>query len=124
MSKTLKAGDKVMVPRTGGGYSLGTILLIVERRALVEFAIGKAFRGRPVNPGDENKMATKNVALKDLILKSEPENKRAVCLGNTSIYVLRRRLFNELGESESSVIRVINENFRLKGEVTELRIID
>ena len=43
-----KPGDKVMVPRTGGGYSLGEILEIyTDGWARVTFPIGNTFRGKP-----------------------------------------------------------------------------
>jgi len=44
----MKPGDKVMVPRTGGGYSLGEILEIyTDGRAWVTFPIGNIYRGKP-----------------------------------------------------------------------------
>ena len=44
----VKIGDKVMVPRTGGGYSLGEILEIyTDGRARVTFPIGNIYRGKP-----------------------------------------------------------------------------
>ena len=44
----VKVGDKVMVPRTGGGYSLGEIIEIyTDGRARVTFPIGNTFRGKP-----------------------------------------------------------------------------
>lgn len=44
----MKPGDKVMVPRTGGGYSLGEILEIyTDGRARVTFPIGNIYRGKP-----------------------------------------------------------------------------
>jgi len=44
----MKPGDKVMVPRTGGGYSLGEILEIyTDGWARVTFPIGATYRGRP-----------------------------------------------------------------------------
>lgn len=46
--RTMKPGDNVMVPRTGGGYSLGEILEIyTDGRARVTFPIGNTFRGKP-----------------------------------------------------------------------------
>ena len=45
--RTMKPGDKVMVPRTGGGYSLGEILEIYADRPRVTFPIGNTFRGKP-----------------------------------------------------------------------------
>lgn len=43
-----KPGDKVMVPRTGGGYSLGEITeLYGDLWARVAFPIGTTFRGEP-----------------------------------------------------------------------------
>jgi len=44
----MKPGDNVMVPRTGGGYSLGEIIEIyTDGRARVTFPIGNTFRGKP-----------------------------------------------------------------------------
>lgn len=44
----MQIGTKVMVPRTGGGYSLGEILEIyTDGRARVTFPIGATYRGRP-----------------------------------------------------------------------------
>ena len=44
----MKIGDKVMVPRTGGGYSMGEILEVyTDGRARVTFPIGNTFRGKP-----------------------------------------------------------------------------
>lgn len=44
----MKPGDKVMVPRTGGGYSLGEIIEIyTDGRARVTFPIGNIYRGKP-----------------------------------------------------------------------------
>lgn len=44
----VKPGDKVMVPRTGGGYSLGEIIEIyTDGRARVTFPIGNIYRGKP-----------------------------------------------------------------------------
>lgn len=43
----MKPGDKVMVPRTGGGYSLGEVLEVYMGRAQVAFPIGNIYRGKP-----------------------------------------------------------------------------
>lgn len=67
MNDNLKPGDKVKVPRTGGGYSDGEIMEIYLDRAHLKFPIGDTFRGGPVNPKDIGKMAYKHVALADLI---------------------------------------------------------
>ena len=63
----LKVGDKVQVPRTGGGYTEGIIIGIYEDRAITEFPVGKTYRGKPNVLAPETEMATKNVALKNLI---------------------------------------------------------
>ena len=65
--ETFNIGDKVKVPRTGGGYSLSTISAIGGERAFVTFPVGDTFHGNPVDPKDKEKMAYKNVALKNLI---------------------------------------------------------
>lgn len=44
----MQIGDKVLVPRTGGGYSLGEILdIYTGGRVWVTFPIGATYRGRP-----------------------------------------------------------------------------
>lgn len=67
MDMNLKVGDKVKAPRTGGGYSEGTILSIHGGRAITEFPIGKTFQGRVNDFAPEDEMAIKNVALDKLI---------------------------------------------------------
>ena len=42
----MKPGDKVMVPRTGGGSSLGEVLAVYKDRARVAFPIGLTYRAR------------------------------------------------------------------------------
>jgi hypothetical protein len=42
----LKEGSRVLIPRTGGGYSPGTVVAILDDRAMVEFKIGKTLRGQ------------------------------------------------------------------------------
>lgn len=62
----MKIGDNVMVPRTGGGYSLGEILEIyTDGRARVTFPIGATYRGRPRPPLAG--MGYKTVKLSDLM---------------------------------------------------------
>jgi hypothetical protein len=43
----MNRGDKVMVPRTGGGFTMGTVLEVYQDRARVTFPIGHTFRGQP-----------------------------------------------------------------------------
>ena len=75
MNEGLKSGDKVKVPRTGGGYSDGEIVEVYIDRAHVQFPIGETFRGGPVKPEDKGRMAYKNVALAGLIpIKEETHN--------------------------------------------------
>lgn len=42
----MKPGDKVMVPRSGGGSSLGEVLAVYEDRARVAFPIGITYRAQ------------------------------------------------------------------------------
>ena len=73
VSKDLKIGDKVKVPRTGGGYSDGEIMDIYEDRAYCKFPVGNTFRGGPISPQDRGKMAYKNVAIDELIRIEEDD---------------------------------------------------
>jgi len=70
-----KEGSKVLVPRTGGGYSPGTIVAILGDRAAVEFKIGKTYRGQD-NPYPPDLFGTKAVYLSELkpLPKEEEEN--------------------------------------------------
>lgn len=75
MNDNLKPGDKIKVPRTGGGYSDGEIVDIYKDRARVSFPVGETFRGEPIKPEDEGRTAYKEVALKDLMpFKEESPN--------------------------------------------------
>lgn len=64
----MKEGDTVLVPRTGGGSSLGTILAISSdsTRALVEFVIGDTFRGQLATEKQKAKIGTKLVDINRL----------------------------------------------------------
>jgi len=44
----LNIGDKVMVPRTGGGESPGEIIELYTTHARVMFAVGDTYNGNPV----------------------------------------------------------------------------
>lgn len=70
-----KEGSKVLVPRTGGGYSPGTIVAILGDRAAVEFEIGRTYRGQD-NPRSPNSIGAKIVYLSELkpLPKEEEEN--------------------------------------------------
>jgi len=60
-----------MVPRTGGGYTDGTIIDIHDDMARTSFPVGETFRGRPVNSKDKGRTAYKTVALKELLTEEQ-----------------------------------------------------
>lgn len=63
----MKEGDKVLVPRTGGTFSPGTILVINENgKALVEFAIGDTFQGQPAPEEIKNKTGIKVIDITNI----------------------------------------------------------
>lgn len=64
----MKEGDNVLVPRTGGGSSPGTILMINPNngKALVEFTIGDTFQGRPTPEEIKNETGIKVVDISNL----------------------------------------------------------
>lgn len=66
----MKEGDNVLVPRTGGGSSPGTILMINPNngKALVEFIIGDTFQGQPAPEEIKNETGTKVVDINKLRL--------------------------------------------------------
>jgi hypothetical protein len=47
----VKIGDKVMVPRTGGGESEGEVIEVYTEHARVRFPIGDTFHGQPAPVG-------------------------------------------------------------------------
>ena len=64
----MKEGDKVLVPRTSGDFTPGTILFIHREKALVEFPIGLTFKGKPAPSEYQNEMGTKVVNVSQLRL--------------------------------------------------------
>ena len=62
----VKEGDKVLVPRTSGDFTPGTIIFIHGEKALVEFPIGLTFKGKPAPVEYQNEMGTKVVSLNRL----------------------------------------------------------
>jgi hypothetical protein len=47
---TMKKGNKVLVPRTGGGTSEGEVIEIYRKHARVKFLVGDMFRGKSAPP--------------------------------------------------------------------------
>lgn len=68
MIQDFKAGDPVMVPRTGGGHTQGTVIAVGYGYAITEFPIGGTYRGEPARPEHQDRMANKKVPLADLKL--------------------------------------------------------
>jgi len=66
-----KIGDTAMVPRTGGGYTKGTIIDIFGDRARVCFPVGKTYQGFINSDHPEDTPAYKNVALDHLLTEEE-----------------------------------------------------
>jgi hypothetical protein len=62
----VKEGDKVLVPRTSGDFTPGTIIFVYGEKALVEFPIGLTFKGKPAPVEYQNEMGTKVVSLNRL----------------------------------------------------------
>lgn len=46
----MQIGDKVLVPRTGGGESEGEVIELYSTHARVRFPIGEMFHGNPAPP--------------------------------------------------------------------------
>lgn len=73
----MKVGDKVMVPRTGGGKTPGEIVHINPMNPLVarvKFICGPTYRGEPAPEGCENETVYKTVPLDQLKLIEEKED--------------------------------------------------
>jgi len=47
LKETIKKGNKVLIPRTGGGKSLGTVTWVESGMARVDFPTGVNLRGLP-----------------------------------------------------------------------------
>lgn len=62
----MKEGDKVLIPRTSGDFTPGTIIFVHGEKALVEFPIGLTFKGKPAPAECQNKMGTKVVNINKL----------------------------------------------------------
>jgi hypothetical protein len=62
----VKEGDKVLIPRTSGDFTPGTIIFVHGEKALVEFPIGLTFKGKPAPAECQNKMGTKVVNINKL----------------------------------------------------------
>jgi hypothetical protein len=77
VSENLKAGDEVMIPRTGGGESKGTIIAIYGDMAKVMFPIGNSYRGKALPEGiTPEEPAYKNIELSRLRLIGEQEENK------------------------------------------------
>lgn len=63
-------GDKVLVPRTSGEKTVGIIIGIIPKGAVVEFPVGDTYRGKKHNFGP-GRMAIKTVATKKLTLVTD-----------------------------------------------------
>jgi len=64
----VKEGDKVLVPRTSGDFTPGTIIFVYGEKALVEFPIGLTFKGKPAPAEYQNETGTKVVDVDKLRL--------------------------------------------------------
>jgi hypothetical protein len=64
----VKEGDKVLVPRTSGHFTPGTIVFVHGEWALVEFPIGLTFKGKPAPVEYQNEIGTKVVNVSQLQL--------------------------------------------------------
>lgn len=67
-TKEIKEGSCVLVPRTGGGVSLGVVTHIANGKARVEFSVGTTFRGEATPINQISKTAHKVVPLESLKL--------------------------------------------------------
>ncbi len=67
----MKIGDKVLVPRTGGGISEGEVIELYTTHARVKFLIGDAYRGEPVLENIKALYGYKTVRLSELKLIEE-----------------------------------------------------
>lgn len=69
--REVKIGDKVLVPRTGGGVSLGKIIELYTDRARVTFQMGETYRGRHVSKKLQDSWVFKTVKLSELQIIEE-----------------------------------------------------
>jgi len=67
----MQIGDKVLVPRTGGGESAGEVIEIYTKHARVRFPIGDTFKGRKLPGTLETTYGYKTLRQSDLKLIKE-----------------------------------------------------
>ena len=67
----MKIGDKVMVPRTGGGESEGEVIEVYTEHARVRFPIGDTFHGQPAPELIKTEYGYKTLRQSDLKLIEE-----------------------------------------------------
>lgn len=67
----MRIGDKVLVPRTGGGVSPGEVIEVYREHARVRFPIGETFNGQPVSALIRNGYGHKTLRQSDLKLIKE-----------------------------------------------------
>ena len=66
----MQIGDKVLVPRTGGGESEGEVIEVYTEHARVRFPIGDTFKGRKL-PGTLETYGYKTIKQTELKLIEE-----------------------------------------------------
>ena len=62
----MQIGDKVLVPRTGGGESEGEVIELYKEHARVKFPLGDSFQGKPVPENIKSDYGYKTLRQSDL----------------------------------------------------------
>jgi len=79
----MKAGDRVMVPRTGGSKSPGEIVEVYGDKVRVKFVVGETFQGKPTPDEDKERYGYKTVSIDQLVLITEPNESREAAMMKT-----------------------------------------
>lgn len=65
----LKTGQKVLIPRTGGGKTEGQIIAVIDwDHVLVEFPLGETYRGKQIPEEHRGRIGRKTLSIKELEL--------------------------------------------------------
>jgi hypothetical protein len=64
--REVKIGDKVLVPRTGGGVSPGEVIELWGDLARVQFRVGDLYRGKPAPEQFRDAMGHKTLKITEL----------------------------------------------------------
>lgn len=111
----MKEGSSVLVPRTSGEWSPGTIVLVQDNWAMVEFPLGATYRGG--ESPDPNKIGSKVVSVNELLPipeRNSPKIAISEYLQQGGIWEIGESQLAWHGNNEVVVTRVNKRWFNLR----------